>query len=65
MSRTQIMIIYVLIDLLIVGAVLYAAFGMRWPAHQFFVPAALLFVLNGAWLIWMTIKHTPPGGSSS
>ncbi|HEX2330674.1 MAG TPA: hypothetical protein VHN74_18270, partial [Candidatus Angelobacter sp.] len=61
MSRTQIMLTYVLIDLLIVGAVLWAAFVARWPVRQFFIPAALLFVLNGAWLIWMTIKHTPPG----
>jgi hypothetical protein len=55
------MVVYVLVDLLIVGAVLWAAFVARFPARQFFIPAALLFVLNGAWLIWMTIKHTPPG----
>jgi hypothetical protein len=63
MSRLAILSIYVLIDLLIIAGVIYAAFA-RVPVRQFMVPAILLFVLNGGWLIWMTLKKTPPGGAS-
>ena len=63
MSRVLIFTIYVLVDLLIIGGVLWAAFVARWPARQFFIPAALLFALNGVLLVWMTVKNTPHGGS--
>lgn len=62
MSRIAILTIYVVIDFLIVGGVLFAAFA-HVPVQRFFLPATLLFVLNGGWLIWMTIKKTPPGGA--
>jgi len=61
MSRIAILAIYVVVDLLIVGGVIYAAFA-HVPLRQFFLPATMLFVLNGGWLVWMTIKKTPPGG---
>lgn len=63
MSRIAILSVYVAIDLLIIAGVIYAAFA-RIPVRQFMLPATLLFVLNGGWLIWMTLKKTPPGGAS-
>jgi hypothetical protein len=60
MSRTKIFIIYTLLDLLIVAGALWAAFYARWPAKYILLPAAVLFVLNGLWLVVMTIKYTPP-----
>jgi hypothetical protein len=63
MSRIAILAIYVVVDLLIVGGVIYAAFA-HVPLRQFFLPATMLFVLNGGWLIWMTIRKTPPGGDA-
>jgi hypothetical protein len=63
MSRIAILGMYIAIDFLIVGGVLFAAFA-RMPVHQYLLPATLLFVLNGGWLIWMTIRKTPPGGDS-
>jgi hypothetical protein len=62
MPRITILAIYVVVDLLIVGGVIYAAFA-HVPLKQFFLPATLLFFLNGGWLIWMTIRKTPPGGA--
>jgi len=49
-------------DLLIVAGVLWAALVAHWPARQFFFPAIILFVMNGVWLLWMTVKNTPHGG---
>ena len=60
MSRTKIFVIYTLLDLLIVAGALWAAFIARWPAKNILLPAAVLFVLNGLWLVMMTIKNTPP-----
>jgi uncharacterized membrane protein len=65
MSRTKIFAVYTIVDLLIVAGALWAAFGLRWPARQILPAAAVLFVLNGVWLVVMTIRNTPPGGSSS
>lgn len=62
MSRLKIFAVYVALDLLIIVGVLWAAFAQRWPAHQFLIPAIVLFALNGLWLIVMTIRNTPPGG---
>ena len=64
MSRTGIFAIYIIVDLLIVAGVLWAAFYARCPAARFLLPASILFVLNGLWLVVMTIKKTPPGASS-
>jgi hypothetical protein len=63
MSRTGIFAIYIIVDLLIVAGVLWAVFHAHWPASKLLLPAAALFVLNGLWLMVMTIKKTPPGGS--
>jgi len=62
MSRAKIFTIYVFIDLLIVAGVLFCAV-QRWPVRQYLIPAAVLFVLSGLWLIVMTIRSTPPGAS--
>ena len=59
MSRAKIIIIYVVIDLLIVAGVVWCVF-QRMPAGKYFLPAIVLFVLNGAWLVVMTVRKTPP-----
>ena len=60
MSRAKILIIYVVIDLLIVAGVVWCVF-QHVPTGKYFFPAAGLFVLNGAWLVVMTVRKTPPG----
>ena len=60
MSKAKILSIYVFMDLAIVGFVVWGVFH-RWPVRQYFLPAAVLFVLSGIWLIVMTVRHTPPG----
>jgi hypothetical protein len=58
MSRAKIFAIYIAMDLLIVAGVLWSAVqGIL--VRQYLVPAAVLFVLAGVWLVAMTIKHTP------
>jgi hypothetical protein len=59
MSRPKIYVTYILLDLLIVAGVVWCVFA-RWPVRQYLIPAAVLFVLNGIWLVVMTIRHTPP-----
>jgi len=59
MSRAAIYTIYIVIDLLIVAWVVWCVF-QRVPAAKFFVPAAILFVLNGIWLVVMTLRSMPP-----
>jgi nucleoside permease NupC len=59
MSRTQIFTIFILIDLAIVAGVLFCAF-QRLPVGKYLIPAIVLFVLNGLWLVVMTIRTTPP-----
>jgi hypothetical protein len=59
MSRTKIYITYILLDLAIVAGVVWCVFA-RIPVGQYLIPAAVLFVLNGVWLMVMTIRHTPP-----
>jgi hypothetical protein len=59
MSRAKILIAYIVIDLLIVGGVVWCVF-QRMPVSKYFFPAILLFVANGVWLVVMTIRNTPP-----
>jgi hypothetical protein len=59
MSRAKIFTVYVLVDLLIVAAVVWCVF-QRIPVGKYLVPAMVLFVLNGAWLVVMTVRKTPP-----
>jgi hypothetical protein len=61
MSRVKILFVYVAIDLLIVGGVVWCVF-QHMPVNKYFFPAVLLFMLNGAWLVVMTVRNTPPGG---
>lgn len=59
MSRAWIFTIFILVDLAIVGGVVWSVFqGM--PASKYFFPAVLLFMANGAWLVVMTVRKTPP-----
>jgi hypothetical protein len=60
MSRTKIFAIYVLLDLAIVAGVVWCVFD-RIPVAKYLIPAAVLFVLSGVWLVVMTVKNTPPG----
>jgi hypothetical protein len=60
MSRTKIFAIYVLLDLAIVAGVVWCVFD-RIPVAKYLIPAAILFVVSGVWLVIMTIKNTPPG----
>ena len=62
MSRARIFSIYVFMNLAIVGFVVWGVFH-RWPVGQYFLPAAVAFVLAGIWLIVTTVRHTPPGSS--
>jgi hypothetical protein len=52
---------YIAIDLLIVGGVVWCVF-QHVPVSKYFVPAVLLFIVNGIWLVVMTVRKTPPGG---
>ena len=59
MSRAQIFTIFILIDLAIVASVVWCVF-QHVPVNKYFLPAIGLFVLNGIWLVIMTVKKTPP-----
>jgi hypothetical protein len=59
MSRVKILIAYIVIDLLIVGGVVWCVF-QHVPVNKYFLLAIGLFVLNGIWLVIMTVKKTPP-----
>lgn len=59
MSRAAIFTIFILIDLAIVAGVVWCVF-QHVPIAKYFFPAILLFVANGAWLVVMTIRNTPP-----
>ncbi len=59
MSRRWIFTIYILIDLAIVAGVVWCVF-QRMPVGKYFIPAVILFVLNGIWLVVMTLRTTPP-----
>jgi hypothetical protein len=61
MSRSWIFAIFILIDLAIVGGVVWCGF-QHMPVNKYFFPAVLLFILNGVWLVVMTVRKTPPGG---
>jgi hypothetical protein len=60
MSRTKIYLTYILLDLAIVAGVIWCVF-QRIRVGKYLIPAAVLFVLNGVWLVVMTLRHTPPG----
>jgi len=61
MSRPKIYATYISLDLAIAAGVVWCVFH-RIPVGKYLILAAVLFVLNGLWLIVMTIRHTPPGG---
>jgi hypothetical protein len=59
MSRVTIFTIFIFIDLLIVAGVVFCAF-QHIPAGKYLILAIVLFVLNGVWLLFMTIRSVPP-----
>jgi hypothetical protein len=59
MLRAAIFTIFILIDLAIVAGVVWCVF-QHVPASRYFVPAVLLSILNGVWLVVMTVRSTPP-----
>jgi hypothetical protein len=59
MSRSWIFATFILIDLAIVGGVVWCGF-QHVPVSKYFFPAVLLFILNGVWLVVMTVRKTPP-----
>ena len=62
MPRIKILVIYGVIDLLIGAGVVWCVLqGMS--VNKYLIPAAVLFVLNGIWLVVMVIRTTPPGHS--
>jgi len=63
MSRTQIFTTFILVDLAIVAGVIWCVFH-HVLVSKYFWPAILLFVSNGAWLVVMTVRKTPPGTSN-
>lgn len=62
MPKTRILVIYAVIDLLIGAGVIWCVL-QRIPVSKFLIPATVLFVLNGIWLLVMVVKTTPPGHS--
>ena len=58
MSRAWILGIYIVIDLAIVAGVVWCVF-QHVPVSKYFFAAILLFLLNGAWLVVMTVRNTP------
>jgi hypothetical protein len=64
MSRARIFATYVVLDLVIVVGVVWCVFH-GWPVRQYLIPAAVLFVLSGVWLIVMTVKNTPHGNNDN
>jgi hypothetical protein len=59
MPRGAIYTIFIVIELAIVGGVVWCVF-QRIPVGKYFLPAALLFMLNGLWLVVMIVRKTPP-----
>lgn len=62
MPKTRILVIYAAIDLLIGAAVVWCVL-QRIPVSKYLIPATVLFVLNGIWLLVMVVRTTPPGHS--
>jgi hypothetical protein len=62
MPKLKILVIYAVIDLLIGAAVIWCVL-QRIPVSRFLLPATVLFVLNGIWLVVMVIRTTPPRSS--
>ena len=62
MPKIKILVIYAVIDLLIGVGVVWCVL-QRIPVSKFLVPATVLFVLNGIWLLVMVVRTTPPRSS--
>jgi hypothetical protein len=55
MSRLKIFAIFVAVDLVIAGGIVWGVFH-HVPVRQCLLPGFVLFVFNGLWLVWMTIR---------
>jgi len=62
MPKIRILVIYMVIDLLIGAGVIWCVL-QRIPVMKYLIPATVLFVANGVWLLVMVIRTTPPGNS--
>jgi hypothetical protein len=62
MPKIKILVIYAVVDLLIGAGVVWCVL-QRIPISKFLVPATVLFVLNGIWLVVMVVRTTPQGRS--
>ena len=62
MPKIKILVIYAVIDLLIGAGVVWCVL-QRISFSKFLVPATVLFVLNGIWLLVMVVRTTPPRSS--
>ena len=62
MPKIKILVIYAVIDLLIGAGVVWCVL-QRIPFSKFLVPATVLFVLNGIWLLVIVVRTTPPRSS--
>jgi hypothetical protein len=56
--RGWILTTYILIDLAIVAGVVWCVFHQM-PVGKYLFPAMGLFILNGIWLVVMTVRGTP------
>ncbi|HET9181178.1 MAG TPA: hypothetical protein VFP59_03515 [Candidatus Angelobacter sp.] len=62
MPKIEILVIYIVVDLLIGAGVIWCVLrGV--PVSKYLIPATVLFVLNGVWLLVMVIRTTPPRSS--
>ena len=58
MPKIRILAIYIVIDLLIGAGVVWCVLrGIS--VSKYLIPATVLFVLNGVWLLAATIRSTP------
>jgi len=56
--KAKILSIFIVLELAIIGACVWAAFHSV-PVRRYLFPAIALFSLNGLWLVWITLKNTP------
>jgi hypothetical protein len=64
MSRGWIFAVFILVDLAIVAGVVWCVFqGVA--VSKYLPPAIFLFVVNGLWLVVMTVRKTPKRGDPS
>jgi hypothetical protein len=58
MSKAIIFTIFIIVELAIISACVWAAFH-HVPVRRYLFPAIALFSLSGLWLVWATLRNTP------